>query len=81
MLTAQQNILGLVPGDCREGDLVCIVYGCSVPVILRQVSTEESGRNDHFVLVGEAYIHGMMDGEALVMKKRDDIRSQRFALR
>ncbi|KAH8744577.1 heterokaryon incompatibility protein-domain-containing protein, partial [Hyaloscypha finlandica] len=28
--------LGLVASNVREGDLVCILYGCSVPVILRQ---------------------------------------------
>jgi hypothetical protein len=29
------KILGLAPDSAKEGDLVCILYGCSVPVILR----------------------------------------------
>ena len=28
-------LLGLGPAEIREGDLICILYGCSVPVILR----------------------------------------------
>ena len=30
--------LGLAPGRCREGDLICILYGCTVPIVLREVS-------------------------------------------
>jgi hypothetical protein len=28
--------IGLVDKDVRHGDLICILYGCSVPVVLRQ---------------------------------------------
>lgn len=49
--------------DVREGDLICIIFGCSVPVVLRKVST--GGGNSHFEFIGECYVHGMMDGEAL----------------
>lgn len=31
-------LLGLGPGEARSGDLVCILYGCSVPVILREMT-------------------------------------------
>jgi hypothetical protein len=31
-----KQLLGLVPQGAREGDLICIIYGCSVPVILRK---------------------------------------------
>jgi hypothetical protein len=36
----------------------CIVLhqGCDVPFILRRID------QDHHVLIGEAYIHGLMDG-------------------
>lgn len=39
---------------------VCILFGCNVPVILRQDS--QTGR---YELVGESYIYGIMEGEAL----------------
>lgn len=55
--------VGLGPRDTRQSDCACVLMGCSVPVILREVPNIE--RNGVFELVGECYIHGMMDGEAL----------------
>ncbi|GAB7353005.1 hypothetical protein MBLNU459_g3566t1 [Dothideomycetes sp. NU459] len=51
----------LVPEGVHPGDLVCILYGCNVPVILR-----EATRDNRVVyqLIGECYVHGAMDGEA-----------------
>lgn len=34
--TEQQGTLGLAPSKCKKGDLVCILFGCSVPVLLRK---------------------------------------------
>lgn len=36
MHTKHGNHLGLVPENAKKGDLVCIFYGCSVPVLLRR---------------------------------------------
>jgi hypothetical protein len=33
--------LGLVPEDARRGDMICILYGCSVPVLLRKKTISE----------------------------------------
>jgi hypothetical protein len=33
---SQNNALALVPRDAQKGDLICILYGCSVPVVLRR---------------------------------------------
>ena len=52
--------LGLAPNAAREGDLVCVLWGCSVPVVLRK-------EGDHYIFVGECYTHGVMDGEAIDM--------------
>lgn len=35
---APLNVLGLASQHVRKGDLVCIIFGCTVPVILRQVT-------------------------------------------
>lgn len=32
----QLHSLGLAPSKCKKGDLVCILFGCSVPVLLRK---------------------------------------------
>jgi hypothetical protein len=72
--------LGLAPESVKEGDLICIVYGCSVPVVLRKCSEERSNKCT-FVLIGECYIHGMMDGEAFRILQEMDIEKRVFELR
>jgi hypothetical protein len=58
----EKVLFGLAPTRAEAEDIICILFGCSVPVILREIR-DQSG--SHFVLIGEAYVHGMMDGEAL----------------
>ena len=36
--------LGLAPNSARKGDLVCIIYGCSVPLVLRSVRQGQPAR-------------------------------------
>jgi hypothetical protein len=55
--------LGYVSNDSQIGDKICILFGSAVPYILRE------DNNGSFVLVGECYVHGVMDGEA--MKERN----------
>ncbi|GLA76942.1 hypothetical protein AtubIFM55763_008820 [Aspergillus tubingensis] len=61
MMISSKGYIGLVPAKAQEGDHICVLYGCSVPVILRK-------KGDHYVLIGESYVHGIMDGEALSQK-------------
>lgn len=44
-----------------KGVDICILFGASVPAVLRRSTDNE----DAFQLVGECYVHGIMDGEAL----------------
>ena len=53
---------GLGPTESQKGDIVCILFGCSVPVVLRPVGTKDLPA---FHFIGEAYIHGIMEGQAL----------------
>lgn len=55
------EIFGLGPRYAKEGDLMCILYGCSVPVLLRPLDSWSQ-----YGLVGECYIHEKMDGEAIM---------------
>lgn len=129
--TQREKLPGLVPRATRPGDLICILRGCTVPVVLRPVrddgtpvavplnggcasdafpdlefspppaapagppqpngppsvrvsapahhrarSGARSSSNPlprpkvHCLLVGECYIHGMMDGEAFTWKSQ-----------
>lgn len=59
------DVYGLCPEQTQSNDLVCVLYGCSVPVILRR----ESG--GAYRLIGECFALNMMDGEAMEMRERD----------
>ncbi|KAG4437090.1 hypothetical protein IFR05_007424 [Cadophora sp. M221] len=60
ILTVTENgYIGMAASRARKGDLVCVLLGCSIPVLLRRLE------EDTFELVGECYLDGFMDGEAL----------------
>ncbi|KAF1995054.1 hypothetical protein P154DRAFT_379511, partial [Amniculicola lignicola CBS 123094] len=56
----KNGYLGLVPGDAKVGDEVCVFHGGATPFILRKKESKNS-----YVLIGEAYIHGIMHGEVM----------------
>jgi hypothetical protein len=60
--------MGLVPEAAQPGDSVAAILGRQVLYIFRSSGTG-TGR---FQLVGEAYFHGMMDGEAMKMVDRGE---------
>ena len=59
----RKGYIGLVPGDAKVGDEVCILRGGAVPFVLRKDGSVKAWK-----LVGEGYIHGIMHGEALSFK-------------
>jgi hypothetical protein len=50
--------IGMVPQLSEPGDLVSLIYGLDVVYVLRKSA-------EKYQLVGDAYVHGMMDGEGL----------------
>lgn len=59
--------LGLGPLDVRTGDLVCTIIDGDVPFVIRQIVAEGLvgyfRKRTQYELVGECYVHGIMDGE------------------
>ncbi|KAG6022483.1 hypothetical protein E4U41_002246 [Claviceps citrina] len=60
LCVTQERLIGLMPLLTRDGDVVVVFHGCDVPYVVRP--TREQG---HYRLVGEAYVHGVMNGEAV----------------
>lgn len=58
MISSRWKYIGLVEQVAREGDLICILFGCNIPVILRP-------RGEQFILIGAAYIYSYMRGRAM----------------
>jgi hypothetical protein len=70
----ERQYLGWVPGDAAPGDIICILLGAETPYILRP----DENDSKYYKLVGETYIHGIMQGEAL---KWDRILRREFKIR
>lgn len=65
-----EKLLGLGPKDVQVGDKICILFGGSVPFVLRQ---HHETAERCWELVGEAYVEENMDGEALIGLQQDQI--------
>ncbi|KAI0470438.1 heterokaryon incompatibility protein-domain-containing protein [Xylariaceae sp. FL0804] len=57
-----QGYVGCARVRVLPGDTVAIVLGCSTPMVLRPVLVER----DKYEIIGECYVHGLMEGEALL---------------
>ncbi|KAM3081746.1 hypothetical protein ACMFMG_005192 [Clarireedia jacksonii] len=55
--------VGLIPQNAKVGDQICILYGCSVPVVLRKHL--RFNKEPCWELIGDAFVYGIMDGEAI----------------
>jgi hypothetical protein len=58
MVTTRRGYLALTPAATDLGDRVALVPGSGLPLFLRPKVEER-----HFTLVGEGYVHGIMNGE------------------
>ena len=69
MVRTQGGFLGLASHATEVGDHVLICKGSSVPLIVRKCEDVDEG----FRLVGDAYVHGIMRGEAFESDKCREI--------
>jgi hypothetical protein len=70
---SREGHLVLGPKVTKVGDVICIFQGGPVPFVLRQLG------GDEYLLVGECYVHGIMDGEAISNVSEDQF--DRFIIR
>ena len=66
-----QGYYVLGPDIMREGDILVVFYGGRVPYMLRPLY------GGKWMLLGECYVHGMMNGEAL----KGNIREELFSIK
>jgi Heterokaryon incompatibility protein (HET) len=64
---------GLVHRDAMIGDRIVILFGCNVPLVLRP-------KNQYFELVGQAFVNGMMYGEAIEMMYQGKLTAETIQL-
>jgi hypothetical protein len=61
LMTTSQGRIGIAPKAAKQGDIICILFGSRTPLVIRPIPDFENC----FTLVGECYVEGVMDGEAL----------------
>lgn len=78
LVSRSKALIGLAPMTAQPGDVICILHGCSVPVVLRSQTLDGVAS---WTFIGECYVHGMMDGEAMEMGHLGAGQADKFELR
>jgi hypothetical protein len=60
-LLAGGSYLGIGPSETEPGDFLYVLLGSDIPFVVR----EEKGSSCKMRIIGEAYLHGIMDGEVM----------------
>ena len=63
LFTTKKGYVGIAPEGVETKDLIAVLQGCSMPMVLRKV--EAVFENTTYKVIGECYVHGIMNGEAL----------------
>jgi hypothetical protein len=58
-LITGNGYLGLAPNTSKKGDIIAVLFGCTTPMVLRPTADKR------YEVVGEAYVHGFMEGKAM----------------
>ncbi|KAK1638086.1 ankyrin and HET domain-containing protein [Colletotrichum phormii] len=58
--------MGLGGQSVQDGDGIWVVAGCPSPLVLRELPVSSISGPFSYRLIGEAYVHGIMHGEAVV---------------
>ncbi|MCJ1460671.1 hypothetical protein MMC28_011053 [Mycoblastus sanguinarius] len=72
---SDEGHLGRAPCPVQEGDMLCVIFGCSLPAILRLMS------DDIYQVVTFLYVSGIMKGEVVEDAERVKRGTQVFRLR
>jgi hypothetical protein len=66
-IQTEKGYMGLAPAAAAVGDKICVLFGGQVLYVLRQNKDVETHE-----FIGECYVHGLMDGQAMDMPTQDD---------
>jgi hypothetical protein len=69
-----QGLMGIIPGFAEIGDSVFVLFGGSVLYLLRHID------ENCYRFLGEAYFHGLMDGEAMDLYEQGQFKLENIVL-
>ena len=74
IFTTKRGLIGIGPPYMQSGDMVCIIIGAQTPFLVRKrMSPIPEKAAPVYELVGDCYVHGLMNGEGLSVGKAEDI--------
>jgi hypothetical protein len=73
LMISEKGYIGLGGFYAQKGDLIYVLFRCSMPMIIREVG-------GHYILIGECYVHRIIDGEAITMLKDGKLVQEEFVL-
>lgn len=71
----KEGHIGLALSTARPGDELCILFGCTAPVVLRR---HDDGSH---TFIGDSFVHGIMDGEMMEEFEMGDREAVTFRLK
>jgi hypothetical protein len=71
------GLMGIGPRCAQPGDVVAILYGASLPMVMRPLHGSPKGR---YSLLGASYVCGIMDGEAVRRHKEMGLEDEVFRI-
>jgi hypothetical protein len=67
------GVMGLAPYATTVGDIICVPFGCNSPIMVRAVG-------NHYIVLGDVFLDGYMNGEAIDEYEKGALKSQEFKL-
>lgn len=67
LMTSCNGRIGMASPKAIKGDLICILFGCSIPMILRKVK-----HKDQYTVVGECFLDEYMEGKAMEQRGKQE---------
>jgi len=65
LVTTTSGWVGMAPKRSQQEDKICVILGCSIPLVLRKRATPNGGKKEYYEVVGECYLSGVMAGEVV----------------
>ncbi|SMQ48515.1 unnamed protein product [Zymoseptoria tritici ST99CH_3D7] len=72
--TTKAGRIGLGPMGLREEDVIAVLFGGQTPFVLRPL------RDGRYKFIGECYVHGIMDGQAMQQHRAENRRDIAFEI-
>lgn len=70
---SSDGYFGIVPKETQVHDWICVFLGVPVPFVIRKCE-------DGYILVGDCYVHGLMEGEAVRKVEESSLHVQTISL-